>query len=407
LPLDGGVVEEYRSGAAGALWLTPSHVGLGDDVAWDRASGRRVRMAMPPAREPTWKLDRPRRQLESDDRVWPLPIEAEHEPSQLFELDDELGLVTASFDEGYGESYEYYTHVIDLRLGIRLATFPVDCSSAARSGDTIYATSGGTFFAWSLTGEAPRHGDIAGDGIVMSADGTFATRSGHVVRVYDPARIGLASFADVHTRGLVELSPDSTHALVGQVVCDAHTGEQLAELRFHGLGNWLEGGPPRECRALCDDVVIEIMPFGYHLWDSTTGDTLVDERNHRASARDAVAFSRNGRTHAILTGETLRIYDNHSLRVLHETALAIGDPWDRKIELSYDGSTLWWGGREGPLQPLEIRPGRAALVAQHAAAISDGLVTLGDLALPIDDVRAELSADGLVILGGSTHYVRS
>ena len=407
VPLDGGVVEEYRSSAPGALWLTPSHVGLGDGVAWDRASGRKVTMAMPPGREQEWKLDRKRRQLESDDRIWPLPLELEHEPTRLFELDDELALVTASFDEGYGESYEYFTYVIDLRLGIKLASFPVDCSSAARHGDLIYATSDGRFFAWSLTGEPPRHGDVAGDGIMMCADGSFATRSGHVVRVYDPARIGLASFSDVHTRGLVELSPDSTRALVGQVVCDAHTGEQLAELRFHGLGNWLEGGPPRDCRALCDDVVIEIMPFGYHLWDSTTGDTLVDERNHRASARDAVAFARNGRSHAVLTGTTLRVYDNHSLHVLHETELALVDAWDRRIELSYDGSTLWWGSRKDALQPLQLRPGRAALAEPRAAAISDGLVTLGELALPIDDVRAEVSADGLVILGGSAHYVRS
>lgn len=407
VPLDGGVVEEYRSGAAGALWLTPTHVGLGDDVAWDRASGKRVTMAMPAVREPAWKLVRDRRQLVSAERVVPLPIEPEHEPMQVFELDAELVLVTASFDEGYGESYEYFTYLIDLRRGLRLASFPTDCSAAALAGDVIYATNRGKFFAWSLSGEPPRHGDVVGDGLVLASDGMFATRSAQVVRVYDPARVGLASFADVHTRGLVELSPDSTHALVGQVVCDAHTGEQLAEIRFHGLGNWLEGGPPRDCRALCDDVIVEIMPFGYHLWDSTTGETLVDDRDHRASARDAVAFARNGRSHAVLSRGALRVHDNHSLRVLHEAPLEVTDPWSTRIELSHDGSTLWWGRRDGPLQPLELRPGRAVLVAPRAAAISDGLVTLDDLALPIDDDGANVSTDGVVILGGSAHYVRS
>jgi hypothetical protein len=407
VPLDGGVVEEYRSAAVGALWLTASHVGLGHDIAWDRTSGKRVAMAMPSPREPTWKLVRDRRQLVSAEHVVPLPIEPEHEPSQLVELDPDLVLVTASFDEGYGESYEYFTYVIDVRRGVRLASFPVDCSAAVLHGDLIYATSRGKFFAWSLSGEPPRNGDVAGDGLVLAPDGTFATRSAQVVRVYDPARVGLASFADIHTRGLVELSPDSTRALVGQVVCDARTGEQLAEIRFNGLGNWLEGGPPRNCRALCDDVIVEIMPFGYHLWDSTTGETLVDDRDHRASARDAVAFAPNGRSHAILNRGTLRVYDNHSLRVLHETTLEVAaDPWGTRIKLSYDGSTLWWGGREEPLQPLELRPGRAALGAPRIAAISDGLVVLDDLALPIDDARAEVSTDGLVILGRSAHYVR-
>ena len=407
VPLDGGVIEEYRSGAAGALWLTASHVGLGDDVAWDRASGRRAVMAMPAARAPIWKLDRKGRRIESEERTWPLPIEPLHEPSQLFELDDELALVTASFDEGYGESYEYFTYLIDLGRGVCLTSFPVDCSAAARDGDMVYVLSGGRFYAWSLIGAEPRHGDVAGEGLVMGSDGTFATRSAHVLRVYDPARVGLASFADIHTRGLVELSPDSTRALIGQVVCDAHSGEQLAEIRFQGLGNWLEGGPPRGAYALCDDVIGQILPFGYHLWDSTTGDTLVDDRNHGASARDAVAFAPNGRTHAILKRGTVRVYDNHSLQVLHEIALAVtDDPWGTTIKLSYDGSTLWWGGREGPLQPLVLRPGRAALLAPRAAQITDGLVTLDGLSLPIDDARAEVSADGLVILGGSAHYVR-
>ncbi|HET9987280.1 MAG TPA: hypothetical protein VFQ65_02150 [Kofleriaceae bacterium] len=61
-----------------------------------------------------------------------------------------------------------------------------------------------------------------------------------------------------------------------------------------------------------------------------------------------------------------------------------------------------WGERE---QPIQVRAGRAALAEPCTAAIADGLVTLGGLALPIDDAAAELSADGKVVLGWSAHYV--
>ena len=406
LPLDSGVIEEYRSAAAGPLWLTATHVGLGDDVAWDRASGRRAAMAMPVAREKHWRLVRELRQLASAERTWPLPIEPGHDPSQLFELGDDLAIVTASYDEGYGESYEWFTYLIDLRRGTRVASFPAGCAAAALHGDMIYTTDAGILYTWSVSGHPPRHGDVVGAGLAMAADGTFATRTEQVVRVYDPDRVGLASLDDRYTRGLVALSPDGTRAITGQVLCDANTGEQLAEVRFNGIGNWLEGGPPRNCRALCDDVVVEILPFGYHLWDSTTGDTLVDDRDHRAMFRDAVAFAPNGRSHAIVNSGTLRVHDNHSLRVLHEEAIAIANAWDVRLAFSHDGSTLWVEERDAEPYPIQLGPGRAALPPPRAAAIVDGLVTLGELALPIDDTAAELTAHG-VILGWSTHYVPS
>lgn len=409
VPLDGGVIEEYRSGAAGPLWLTSSHVGLGNDVAWDRASGRRVVIAMPVPRQPTWKLVRERRELVSDSHVWPLPIDPLHEPSQLFELDDELAVVTASYDEGYGEDYEYFTYFVDLRSGARRSVIPFECVAAARRGDTIYTMDRrDLLYAWSAEGVELRRGSIAGMGLVMAADGTFATRTLQVVRVFDPERVVHARVDGNYTLGLVALSPDGTRAITGRVVCDAHSGEQLAAISFNGLGGWLEGGPPADCRALCDDVIVEIMPFGYHLWDSTTGETLVDDRDHRATIRDAVAFAPDGRTHAILSRGTLRVHDNHSLELLHEVTLATTEhAWDMKLVFSYDGSTLWWAERDGALQPLQLRRGRAALVTHGSAPISNGLMSLGDLALPIDDAYAEVSADGLVILGGSTHYVRS
>ena len=405
IPLDGGVVEEYRSGAPGPLWLTPSHVGLGDDVAWDRASGHRVKMAMPVPREPTWRLEQ--RDLLSDAQVWPLPIDAAHQPLHLFELDD-LAIVTASYDEGYGEDYEYFTYVIDLRRGQQRAMFEGSCDAAARHGDRVYMTDRDMLYAWAMEGPRERLGDIAGAGLVMAADGMFATRTSQVVRVFDPHRVVRAHYDPNYTLGLTAISPDSTHAITGRVVFDAHTGEQLAAISFAGIGSWLEGGPARNCRALCDDVVVEILPFGYHLWDSTTGEALVDDRNHRADHRDAVAFAPNGRTHAILKrGGALTVYDNHSLRVLHEAVLPIENTWGLELRLSHDGSAVWWADGDAPLQTLQLRPGRAALPVSRDADIVDGMVALGDLALPIDDADAEVSPDGTLIIGAVSHYVRS
>lgn len=48
-PVQDGVIEEYRTSARGRLWLTDHHVGIGDEIAWHRASGRRVQLSAPPA----------------------------------------------------------------------------------------------------------------------------------------------------------------------------------------------------------------------------------------------------------------------------------------------------------------------------------------------------------------------
>jgi hypothetical protein len=365
-------------------------------------------MAMPAERETAWELVRERRELVSSAHVIPLPIDAEYEPSQLFELGNELAIVTAIYDEPYGEGWSYRAYCIDLRTGRCRFQLDGDCSAAAHHSETIYTVDNGMFTAWSLTGERRAFGTVAGSGLVFAADGTFATRTEQVIRIHDPARVNAARFADPFLQGLVALSPDSTRAITGQVLCDAHTGEQLAQLQFHGIGTWLEGGPPRNCRALCDDVVAEILPFGYRLWDSTTGEILVDDRDHDAGHTDAVAFAPNGRTHVIVnrSGE-LRVYDNHSLRLLHESALQVEHAWNLVLKLSHDGSALWWAERDAPFQMLGLRSGRTELPPSRTAVIADGLVTLGELALPIDDARAELSADGIVVLGRMTHYVRS
>ena len=111
VPLDGGVIEEYRSGAAGALWLTASHVGLGDDVAWERASGQRVTMAMPAARATRVAARARASPARLDRRMLPLPIDADARaaPARSSSATSSRSSPPAS-TSGYGEELAYRTY---------------------------------------------------------------------------------------------------------------------------------------------------------------------------------------------------------------------------------------------------------------------------------------------------------
>ncbi|HEY6035908.1 MAG TPA: hypothetical protein VIV58_16650 [Kofleriaceae bacterium] len=405
VPLDGGVIEEYRGGGAGPLWMTPAHVGRGDDIAWDRASGRRVRTAMPAPRAPAWRIENG--SLVSATRARRVELGDDYSlDDEVIAADDERAIVMGHYDEGYGQGWSWRSYCIDLTTGRQVFQYDGFCSAAACHAGRVFTVNGSTLTTWSATGEVLASGVIAGEDLVFATDGSFATRTEQVIRVYDPVRVLAIQHEKAYTLGLVGLSPDGTRAITGQVLCDARTGEELARVEFHGIdGQWFEGGPPRDCRALCDDVVAELLPFGYRLWDSTTGEILVDDRNHRASLGDAVAFAPNGRTHAVLHGGVVRIYDNHSLRVLNEHPLAAGGGGAIRLALSRDGSTVWWGPCKEPLKPMLSDHAAAPLALPQNATIVDGVVTLGGLQLPIDDVHAEVSAGGKVIVGWFSHYV--
>ena len=406
VPLDAGMIEEYRSDATGDVWLTADHIGAGD-VAWERASGRRATVAAPEATPPKrWNVDRNLFQLVSPDRAWPLPFRPDDSVYLVAVLEHDLAILTTSFwDDGDERVSE--THVFDLRSGKVLFERPHDTTVATRFGDRLYLEHHGELRVVTLDGDQVARHRIVGVGPVFGPDGTFATRAGSVIRIWDPARLALGRVPDVYERGLVAISPDSARAIIGQAVVDARTGEERFQVNFHGLGNWLEGGPPANCRALCDDVIVEIQPFGYRLFDSTTGEVIVDDRNHRGLIRDAVAFAPDGRRHAILRESTVRVFDNHTLALVHETRTGLANTWGATLVFSQDGSTLWWGEEGGPVTPIQLSgTGRPEPAVTRSGQISDGVVTLDGLALPIDDAEAVVSADGKVVLGWGTHYVR-
>ncbi len=373
--------------------------------ACERAARDPPAAAAAPA--PRWELVRDRHAIRSGDTTRELHLDAGDQPERIIELDGELAIVVVRLDDPYDELVRYDSRCIDLATGTTRFVVGHGCRAAARFGDRVYTSATGRYTAHSVDGVALGRGRLVGEGLVFASDGTFATRADGVIRIWHPDQLRLGGIEPAYERGLLALSPDSTHAITGQVLCDARTGETLAQVEFSGLGNWLEGGPPRNCRALCDEVLGEILPFGYRLWDSTTGELLVDDRDHRAGPRDVVAFAPDGRVHAILHGNTLGVYDNYSLRLLHEATVAVASTWLTSVVFSRDGSTLWWGERAGALHPIEIRPhGHPDLVANRPAQIRDGLVTLGGLMLPIDDGHAVVSEDGHAVLGWHGHYVR-
>ncbi|MEO8551099.1 MAG: hypothetical protein ABI678_14035 [Kofleriaceae bacterium] len=402
VPLDAGVVEEYRTDATGDVWLTATHVGAGA-VAWERASGRRLTVAAPPVSPSRWKIERNLVQLISPERAWPLPSDRMH---LVAALGDDLALLTTSFWDD-GDEYVSRTHGFDLRTGKVLFEREHDTTAVARAGDRLYLEHRGELRVVTLDGDQLARHRIVGAGPVFGPGGMFATRAGSVIRVWDSTQLALGRLEEAYQRGLVGISPDSTRAVIGQAVCDAHTGEELFQVDFHGLGNWLEVGPPENCRALCDDVIVEILPFGYRLWDSTTGEILVDDRNHRGLTRDAVAFAPNGRRHAILHEGLIRVFDNHTLAVVHESRTDITNGWHARLTFSADSTTLWSSDDGGPATAIQLSgTGRPEAVTTRSVQISGGVVTLDGLALPIDDAQAVLSADGKVVLGWGTHYVR-
>src|SRR6188768_2114633 len=61
IPIDGAVIEEYRTSANGELWISDDgeQIGVGD-VAWERSTGRRVTVTQRPVADAprTWQTGR-------------------------------------------------------------------------------------------------------------------------------------------------------------------------------------------------------------------------------------------------------------------------------------------------------------------------------------------------------------
>lgn len=169
-PVQDGVIEEYRTSARGRLWLTEHHVGIGDEVAWHRESGRRVQMVAPVAVR--FDLDA-------------LPDELMIDGASLSYLDDDYAVLEFSRPDGWGAS-EAICVAKDVRTGEELwrDTSFKDVVMRVDDGILLYESAFGAITVVDRDGRKRRSNHVIG------YEGAFtqtcvATREGHVVRVWD------------------------------------------------------------------------------------------------------------------------------------------------------------------------------------------------------------------------------
>jgi hypothetical protein len=454
IPLDGGVLEEYRTPVRGDLRLSDDAAivavigadaaatattasGSAHAAAWDRASGRlalgaRSRPPAPPLLD-RWRLglrDRwSRLVLEGEDRRLVLEIDREragdHDDNTVRsarQLTDDLVLAAGN----------HFHCLVDVAAGqIRwIARGGVEAAALLPDGERLCRAGGGGLELASLATGATLAAWAAPyvRQIVPAADGTIATLSAGVVRIWDPA---VAARAPARLPAMdgdtpAQLSPDETRLVTGRLLCDARTGAALATLDVR-TAPWLDG-IRFDYQCLTDGGFAEILPFppGLRLWSSRDGSLLVSDPARTSSMWDALAFDPTGAKYAVIPnagfgGRHLRVHELRSgaLVLALDDVRPASDGWRFALGFSPDGAHLWWETDAGdrfvlplstappsapprrlaPSEPLPRSPEPLAL------DVPGGILTLGDAAIPYDDERALASADGRTIAYRTSHYV--
>ncbi|HEU0029529.1 MAG TPA: hypothetical protein VFQ53_02765 [Kofleriaceae bacterium] len=427
LPLDAAVVEEYRTSADGELRLSNDGaligvVGEHATVAWERATGRRVEAAALPAAPDGrgWTLGDAGAGtivlvLDARDRI-ELGIEHRDEPRDVRELSDELVLVEARDDE-YDPRY-YVVDVVARRI-VALDHAEARCAACSPDGARVYVGHrSGVTVHWIRERRIETWSGVDVEALAVAGDDTVATRSGAVIRIWDRERAAGRGFRfrvrDAGPAGM--WSPDGQRLVTGTLLCDAASGRVIADLPLT-IGGWLEGGPPRDCRALCNGVFAEVMPMGLRAWDARDGKLVVDDRRRAANPRDTVAFDPQGRYYAHCDSHgDLTVSELRSGRVVLAVTTQRRPGWDHVLQFSADGAQLWWttasGGRSlvALAEPAivhrlsELAPVPATF-ASPPATVRDGMLVAGDVALPFDEPAATVSPDGRGFACRRSHVV--
>jgi hypothetical protein len=432
VPLDAGVVEEYRTAVAGELAFSADGAligvigGLGA-VAWERATGRRsaasARNFGEGRRAPRWRKDVSTwGALVFSDEERRVGIELARGENSLGSWEVAPGLVLI---ELYNDDLDHLRALVDVGAGRVVWRSYGRCSAAAAmpSGDTIAVGSADGIDMLSLaTGEvyiswaSPAVGALA-----VSPDGLVASRSGSVIRVWRPAVAGARVCALAGTSGWTsaELSVDGARLVTGTLLCDGRTGALVARMDVNSPDGWLAGGPPRRCQRLTTTAFAEIMPSGLTLWDARDGAPIVRDEERKARFGDVVAFDAIGRHHAIAR-------ENGRLRVyrLRGGALVYSRDATQVEALGFSprGEQLWWETEAGERWVVELpadgRPVDEAPTARRLAdgaplpaeptpiqvAVSDGLLVAGGAIIPCDDPAVVTSLDGRYFASRTSHY---
>jgi hypothetical protein len=237
--------------------------------------------------------------------------------------------------------------------------------------------------------------------VAFAPDGAWvATGSpGGVIRIWEVARAVIAEPGDLPYRpGRAAFSRDGTRLLTGDLLSDAITGARIARLPLTGRGSWLEGGPGRQDWFLRDGVVVELLPWSLRLWNTQDGRQLAEHARLSARIPDRVAVSPDGQFLAIARDrppslELHRIADGARL---FAAAIAAGQP-----AFAPDGAHLHYTTADDvswvlpTAQPdLPRRGPPLPAPAPPPTLLVDGVLQLGDAAIPDDGCDAVVSTDG-------------
>ena len=416
VPLDAGVVEEYRTGLAGELRFSESGdlVGVvGDDsVAWERVTGRRVavheRLVAHRAERAGWQLAKDARPgtagfVATNGRRVELALDNYDDPNSVDELSPEIVILRCLDSDGYS----YY--LVDLaQQHIVLRGRGYSGSGIAR-GDRGYFVARGTVHAFAGgevigTWSAPPASEL-----VIAPDGMFAMRTAHVIRIWDPELAIAAAVERTLPRVTSEVtwSPDGALLATGGTLAEP-TGRIIASLPISSGEDWLEGGPPRNYQALTNAGFVEACG-SLRVWDGS-GALVVQDEDRGGFMRDGVAIDPLGRCLAIYRGGRLVVSSllTGSVLVAREVTIANKHRYEYQLGFSERGE-LWWEIETGERYLLDVDSRITRVIpelpgwrTEPRLDADDGLLVIDDLALPIDDAQVVRAPDGGRYAGTAT-----
>lgn len=451
VPLDGGVIEEYRTSLPGDVRFsddaqTIAVAGDAGTIAWDRLTGRRVTgaradlAAAAPAPQ-RWRLGQrgglDSLVLESDAHRLELSCELGDDAwKSVHQLTDEL--VIAS-------SYEVHV-LVDIRRGriVWRADGSVEDLAPSPDGERLFrASADAVELASRATGQALARWPVRGvRALSLASDGTLATRSPGVIRLWDPGAAPRAGARPVATGGwtAATFSPDGTRLLTGGLLCDGRTGAAIHALELDDPRLHLVGGPPIGCQRLVDGRLVELTPSGLRLWSSRDGSLVAHREREIGMLVEAVAFDPRGahyaicalervyapagrlRVHSLATGALLFVHDgvhlarrDHLHPAHHVPGFLLEHYPGFVLGFSPDGSHLCWETPDGERWILPLAaPARARRLSPDepsprepsptAFTVTDGLLDVGPAAIPCDDEHAVASPDGRAFAYRTSHY---
>ncbi len=397
--LDAGVVAEYRTEIAGQIvfssdGLFVGSVGNTDRVVWERATGRRMPGAQldRPPRDTDWEVEdvgEGRIVLVTHDRKIEIAVGGYEEANGLDVLSPEIAMVRG-ID---GDGYVYW--LVDLVRG-RIITqgegVPMAYAGAGQRcyvavRDVIHAfDGGGPIGSWTC----PKVTSLA-----IAPDHLIATRSDHVIRLWDPdlaIAAGVQRATDEPLPATTMWSPDGALLFSSGRLVDASTGNVITELRVADWSGAIEGGPPDRYQAFTELGVVETSTRGLRVWDRG-GALVLEDRERIAWSHDGVAIDPTGRRLALHRGDRLSVTALLVGTLVFEQEVELAGGWG-DLQLGFtDAGELWWETKAGErwllaadsVEPQRTETDAPPFEGEPALESRDGLLVVGDAALPVDE----------------------